>query len=98
MKNLFLFLLSLFPLIILLNLFMHNKSILLILLSLEILRLSIILLFTIINFIIETYNIICLIILLRIGACEARIGLCILVSIVRFTGSDYTLSLNLSKC
>nr|QYK91404.1 NADH dehydrogenase subunit 4L [Haemadipsa tianmushana] len=98
MKNLFLFLLSLFPLMMLLNLFMHNKSMLLMLLSLEMLSLSMILLFTMMNFIIETYNMMCLIILLSIGACEASMGLCILVSMVRFTGSDYTLSLNLSKC
>lgn len=98
MKNLFLFLLNIFPVIIILNILIHNKRMLLTLLSLEILRLRIILMITINYFVIETYNLISLIILLSIRACEARIGLCILVSIIRFTGADYIMPLSISKC
>lgn len=98
MKNIFLFMLSILPLIILINVLIHSKSILIALLCLEILRLRIILIFAISNFSIEAYNVLCLIILLRVGACEARIGLCVLVSITRSTGCDHIMNLSLSKC
>nr|YP_010713464.1 NADH dehydrogenase subunit 4L [Haemadipsa yanyuanensis]WDA96165.1 NADH dehydrogenase subunit 4L [Haemadipsa yanyuanensis] len=98
MNSLFLFLLMVFPLMMMLNVFTHNKSMLLTLLCLEMLSLSVLLVFTLSNFMLENYNMMCLIILLSIGACEASMGLCILVSMVRSTGSDHTMNLSMSKC
>nr|YP_010180284.1 NADH dehydrogenase subunit 4L [Haemadipsa crenata]QVD39087.1 NADH dehydrogenase subunit 4L [Haemadipsa crenata] len=98
MKSLFIFLLMVLPLMMLLNVLAHNKNMLLILLSLEMMSLSMMLMFSMSNFMLETYNLLCLIILLSISACEASIGLCILVSMIRSSGSDFVMNLSLSKC
>uniref|UniRef100_UPI0030DE2471 NADH dehydrogenase subunit 4L n=1 Tax=Haemadipsa hainana TaxID=909595 RepID=UPI0030DE2471 len=98
MKNLLLFLLSMFPLMMLFNVLAHSKSMLLTLLSLEMLMLSVMLLFAMNNFLLEMYNLLCLIILLSVSACEASMGLCILVSMIRSTGTDFMMNLSMSKC
>lgn len=76
---------------------LQHKHLLRVLLSLEAITLSlfVILLGTTIMFSYEVYS--CLI-LLTLGACEASLGLAILVSLIRTHGNDYVSNFISQKC
>jgi NADH:ubiquinone oxidoreductase subunit K len=86
------------PIIALLSLVSQQKHLLMALLSLEGVILSLVLLIPVsLSIIFIPIQALCLI-LLRFGACEARLGLALLVSIARFYGSDHVKSLSINKC
>ena len=86
------------PIITIINLLLHHKYLLLTLLSLEAITLGI-LIFIINTYIIITINFsIVSILILTVGACEARLGLTLLVLISRYYGNDLVKNLRLSKC
>lgn len=86
------------PLITTINLLLHHKYLLLTLLSLEAITLGT-LIFILNRYIIIAINFtIVSILILTIGACEASLGLTLLVLISRFYGNDLVKNLRVSKC
>ena len=88
-------LLIIFPII---SFLIQKKHLLILLLSLEGVILSLVLILSIISFSLKTINLFTPIFLLAIGACEAALGLSLLVVITRFYGSDLINSLSINKC
>lgn len=86
------FIISLIALII------QHTHFLISLFCLEAIILSMIILISIINIYISIYTPFISIILLTLGACEARLGLSLLVIISRSSGSDILNSLTINKC
>nr|YP_010713431.1 NADH dehydrogenase subunit 4L [Mooreobdella quaternaria]WDA96106.1 NADH dehydrogenase subunit 4L [Mooreobdella quaternaria] len=86
------------PLITMINLLLHNKYLLITLLSLEAITLATLI------FIMNTYMLanmnypIVSILILTVGACEASLGLTLLVIMSRSYGNDLIKNLNASKC
>uniref|UniRef100_UPI0030E32962 NADH dehydrogenase subunit 4L n=1 Tax=Assiminea estuarina TaxID=2904674 RepID=UPI0030E32962 len=81
----------------LVTLSLQYKHLLNILLSLEAVTMSLfILLFTLMNNI--SYSGEMALILITLGACEASLGLSILVSVIRMRGNDYVSSFSSQKC
>nr|YP_011002932.1 NADH dehydrogenase subunit 4L [Optediceros sp.]WPR14850.1 NADH dehydrogenase subunit 4L [Optediceros sp.] len=81
----------------LITLSLQYKHLLNILLSLEAVTMSLfILLFTLMNNI--SYSGEMALILITLGACEASLGLSILVSMIRMRGNDYVSSFSSQKC
>nr|QLY90143.1 NADH dehydrogenase subunit 4L [Erpobdella testacea] len=86
------------PLITAMNLLLHHKYLLITLLSLEAITLGTLM------FIMNTYMMVSMnmpivsILILTVGACEASLGLTLLVLMSRYYGSDLVKNLSLSKC
>nr|FAA04178.1 TPA: NADH dehydrogenase subunit 4l [Bdellodrilus illuminatus] len=91
-------LLYLFPMITLLNLMKNNKKFLMSLLSLEMITLSLILFILLNMYFYNSINLVLLIMILTFSACEASIGLSLLVIMSRSMGSDKLNFLNMMKC
>nr|QIB72582.1 NADH dehydrogenase subunit 4L [Sternaspis scutata] len=82
-------------LVILFTLTTQRKHFLMTLLSLE----AIILLFTLtIPLVLMTSNLFMILIILCLGACEASLGLALLVIMTRFYASDLIKTLSINKC
>lgn len=86
------------PIITIINILLHHKSLLLTLLSLEAITLGSLILLINTIIIINSNSPIIRILILTIGACEASLGLTLLVLISRYYGNDLVKSLNISKC
>nr|YP_010713490.1 NADH dehydrogenase subunit 4L [Barbronia yunnanensis]WDA96191.1 NADH dehydrogenase subunit 4L [Barbronia yunnanensis] len=89
---------SIIPLITIINLLLHHKFLLLTLLSLEAITLGSLMLLMNTMMLMNSNNAIISILMLTIGACEASLGLTLLVLMSRQYGNDLVSSLNLSKC
>nr|YP_010725972.1 NADH dehydrogenase subunit 4L [Helobdella europaea]WDY83667.1 NADH dehydrogenase subunit 4L [Helobdella europaea] len=89
---------TLLPIIAMINLIMLKKHFLHILLCLEVLTLSMLLY---LSFFMTTYNMLMpllSVVMLTLGACEASLGLTLLVIMVRLYGNDMIKNISLSKC
>ena len=86
------------PLIAILNLLTKQRHFLIVLLSLEGITLSLTLLVPLIIINIYAPNPASAVIILRFGACEARLGLRLIVAISRIYGNDIIKSLTITKC
>nr|QWT29501.1 NADH dehydrogenase subunit 4L [Erpobdella sp. JP-2021] len=86
------------PLITIMNLLLHHKSLLLTLLSLEAITLGSLMLLMNTMMLMNSNSPIISILMLTIGACEASLGLTLLVLMSRQYGNDLVMSLSLSKC
>nr|ARI50091.1 NADH dehydrogenase subunit 4L [Cittarium pica] len=76
---------------------LQYKHLLSVLLSLEAMTLNLFLLLMSVSAIFNFEGQMCLI-LITLGACEASLGLAILVSLIRTHGNDYVSSFNMQKC
>nr|CVK87356.1 NADH dehydrogenase subunit 4L [Placobdella parasitica] len=89
---------SLLPLIALLNLMLYKNHFLHLLLCLEIITLSM-LMFLSMNFLLMNIPLpLVSVVMLTLGACEASLGLTLLVLMVRLFGNDYMSNISMSKC
>nr|YP_010713444.1 NADH dehydrogenase subunit 4L [Batracobdella cancricola]WDA96145.1 NADH dehydrogenase subunit 4L [Batracobdella cancricola] len=89
---------SLLPIIALINLMLHKKHFLHILLCLEVMTLSM-LLFLSMKFLLMNMSIpLCSVVILTLGACEASLGLTLLVLMVRSFGNDNLNNISTNKC
>nr|YP_010713477.1 NADH dehydrogenase subunit 4L [Barbronia weberi]WDA96178.1 NADH dehydrogenase subunit 4L [Barbronia weberi] len=86
------------PLITIINILLHHKSLLLTLLSLEAITLGSLILLMNTMMMMNSNSPIISILMLTIGACEASLGLTLLVLMSRYYGNDLVKSLNMSKC
>lgn len=88
----------LLPIIAILNLVTQQSRFLIVLISLEILTLNLVV-FTSLSYQLAILNITSIrVVLLTIGACEARFGLTLIVLISRSKGSDMLKPSNINKC
>nr|QNV11565.1 NADH dehydrogenase subunit 4L [Haemopis sanguisuga] len=86
------------PIMCFINIFFHMNSLLMTLLSLEALMLSIMFMVTSSMMLMEMNIPVVCVLILSISACEASLGLSLLVIMTRLYGSDVLNSLSLSKC
>nr|WNS64795.1 NADH dehydrogenase subunit 4L [Barbronia cf. gwalagwalensis LYKG002] len=86
------------PMITIINILLHHKSLLLTLLSLEAITLGSLILLMNTMVMMNSNSPIISILMLTIGACEASLGLTLLVLMSRYYGNDLVKSLNMSKC
>jgi NADH-ubiquinone oxidoreductase chain 4L len=93
-----LLLLSLLPAVAIFNLISNQKHFLIALLSLEGITLTLVLFVPVSMSTIGAPNLRITVLLLTFGACEARIGLSLIVLISRSHGTDILKSLTISKC
>lgn len=98
MFNSIMFYIFLMPVIAILNLILNQYHFLIALLSLECITLSLVLFVPISIILIESINLSLRIIILTLGACEARLGLRLIVKISRLYGTDILKSLTINKC
>nr|YP_010869763.1 NADH dehydrogenase subunit 4L [Dendrobaena veneta]WGU49271.1 NADH dehydrogenase subunit 4L [Dendrobaena veneta] len=91
-------LLTLLPMVAILNLITNQSHFLMTLLSLEGITLSLVLFVPISLSLINISNPMVSVILLTFGACEASIGLSLLVLMSRSYGTDMLSSLTVNKC
>nr|YP_009440571.1 NADH dehydrogenase subunit 4L [Erpobdella japonica]ATG87482.1 NADH dehydrogenase subunit 4L [Erpobdella japonica] len=86
------------PLITIMNLLLHHKYLLLTLLSLEAITLTLIFIMNSSYMMMGMNFSIVSILILTVGACEASLGLTLLVLMSRFYGNDLVKNLSMSKC
>nr|QMS48889.1 NADH dehydrogenase subunit 4L [Haementeria acuecueyetzin] len=90
--------LTLLPLIAMINLMLNKNHFLHLLLCLEVITLSMLMYLTM-NMMMVNMNIpLISVIMLTLGACEASLGLSILVIMVRMYGNDLINNLSMNKC
>nr|CVK87300.1 NADH dehydrogenase subunit 4L [Haementeria officinalis] len=88
----------LLPLIAMINLMLYKNYFLHLLLCLEVITLSMLMYLTL-NMLMINMNIpLISVIMLTLGACEASLGLSVLVIMVRMYGNDHINNLSMNKC
>lgn len=91
-------LVSLLPIIAIINLIINKSHFLHVLLCLEIITLSMLLYLSFYFIIFNLSTPLLSVIILTLGACEARLGLTLLVIIVRIFGNDILKNISVRKC
>lgn len=98
MNNTALTIICLLPIIAITNILLNRTHFLITLLSLEGITLRLVLFVPLILISSNTSNVAIAVILLTFGACEARLGLGLMVSMSRSYGNDILKSLTITKC